>query len=137
MPNKLDYVEAARGWLDVRWLHQGRSRQGIDCVGLLIVAAADLGITLPDMPGYRRSSDPAKFLGHVVANSLPESEPHPGAFGIFRDGTQPCHVGIFGERDGHLTLIHAYAGTGKVMEELFIHDWPLHLMSVRSIEGLV
>ncbi|UIS25217.1 cell wall peptidase NlpC/P60 family [Erythrobacter phage vB_EliS-L02] len=108
----------------------------MDCVGLLIVAARDLGIDIPDMPGYRRTPNPQKFIGHIFANSRPETEIIPGHFGVFRDGTQPCHAGIFAERDGKPTLIHAYAGTGKVMEELFIHDWPSRLFAIRSIEGL-
>lgn len=137
MPNsKQDYADAARNWLDVRWVHQGRSRLGVDCVGLLIVAANDLGITIPDMPGYRRSPNPQKFIGHIFANSVPETEIMPGHFGVFRDGTQPCHAGIFAEQNGQVTLIHAYAGTGKVMEEPFIHDWPSRLFAIRSIEGL-
>src|SRR5690606_33732275 len=100
----------------VNWRHQGRSRMGIDCVGLLIVAAADLGITIPDMKGYRRSPEPRLFLEHIRANSNPETEPLPGNFGIFRDGTQPCHVGIFASKYEQVSLLHAYAGTGIVME---------------------
>lgn len=136
MPLKQEFIEAARGWLGVRWLHQGRNRAGVDCVGLLLVAAADVGIELPDMPGYRRSPNPELFVTHIRNNSLPVSAPEPGTFGVFRDGNQPCHVGIFAERDGNLTLIHAYAGTGKVMEELFLHDWPRRLVEVRAIEGI-
>lgn len=136
MPSKLDFLEAARGWSGVRWLHQGRNRMGVDCVGLLIVAAADLGIEVPDLRGYRRTPDPSIFVTHILENSVPESEPLPGTFGIFRDGTQPCHVGIFGEMHGQVSLVHAYAGTGKVMEEVFAHNWPANLVTIRSIEGL-
>jgi len=136
-PSKQDYVNSARNWLGVRWVHQGRSRNGLDCVGLILVAARDLGLEIPDMPGYRRTPDPQKFIGHIFANSNPETETVPGHFGVFRDGTQPCHAGIFAEKNGVTTLIHAYAGTGIVMEEPFIHDWPRRLFAIRSIKDLV
>lgn len=109
---------------------------GIDCVGLIIMAASDIGIQVPDMPGYRRSPDGPKFVEHIRASSVPASEPLPGTFGIFRDGSQPCHVGIFAEMHGGVSLIHAYAGTGQVMEEMFDHDWPKKLIAIQVLEGL-
>lgn len=134
--HKADFVEAARGWMGVRWMHQGRNRMGVDCVGLLIVSAADIGIDIPDLQGYRRSPRPEIFLEHIRANSDPAMLPEPGNFGIFRDGTQPCHVGIFAEMHGQTSLLHAYAGTGVVMEEPFIHHWPSRLIEIRTIKGL-
>lgn len=136
MPAKDEFVKAARGWIGVKWLHQGRNRAGIDCVGLLLMASKDVGLDVPDLAGYRRSPDRKKFIDHINANSQPETTTQAGNFGIFRDGTQPCHVGIFAERDGVLTLIHAYAGTGMVMEEPYCHDWPKKLMTIRSVTGL-
>lgn len=109
---------------------------GIDCVGLLICAGADIGIEVPDMQGYRRSPQPEAFLGHIRDNSDPISNPAHGCFGIFRDGTQPCHVGVFCEIDEVLYLVHAYAGTGVVMEEPFIHHWPGRLIETRCLRGL-
>lgn len=136
MPRADDFIAAARGWIGVRWLHQGRTLGGIDCVGLVLVSLSEIGIIIPDMQGYRRSPNPEQFLGHIREHSLPANQPLPGTVGIFRDGTQPCHVGIFAEMHGQPSLIHAYAGTGIVMEEPFIHDWPSKLVEVRAIEGL-
>ncbi len=131
-----EFVEAARQYLGTRWVHQGRSIRGVDCVGLLIVSGADIGVTIPDMKGYRRTPQPHIFVTHIRDNSDPQIEPLPGYMGIFRDGSQPCHVGIFAERHGRTSLIHAYAGTGKVMEEPFEHHWPNRLMEIRSIKGI-
>lgn len=137
LPSKQDYVDAARSWVGTRWVHQGRTRAGVDCVGLLIVAGADVGLTVPDNPGYRRTPDPSRFVEFILEHSDAQSEIAPGHFGIFRDGTQPCHVGIFAEQAGVGTFIHAYAPRGLVMEEPFIHDWPSRLFAIRSIKGLV
>ena len=137
MPAKDEFVAAARSYLGVRWLHQGRNRLGVDCVGLIIAAARDIGVEVPDMRGYRRSPDPQKFLGHIYENSIPEQEPIPGSFGVFRDGTQPCHVGIFAEQNGLVSLIHSYSRLGKVIEEEFTHEWPRNLVAIRSIESMI
>lgn len=136
MPSSNEFVEAARSYLGTRWMHQGRSRKGVDCVGLIIVAAADLGIEIADMKGYRRAPNKEVFVNHIRANSQAVDTPVPGTFGIFRDGNQPCHAGIFAEMHGELSLIHAYVGTGIVMEEVFIHDWPRRLIEVRALTEL-
>lgn len=89
------------------------------------------------MQGYRRSPNPALFLGHIRKHTLPVAAPTPGTIGVFRDGSQPCHVGIFAEMHGGVSLIHSYAPVGVVMEEMFIHDWPKKLIEIRAIEELI
>ena len=135
MPNSDDFIATARSYLGVKWRHQGRNRMGVDCVGLVLCSLSELGVPAPDMQGYRRTPDPI-FVEHIRNNSLPADGPLPGTLGIFRDGTQPCHVGIFATMHGEVSLIHAYAGTGLVMEEVFIHDWPRKLVEVRAMIGL-
>ena len=36
-------VAAARTWLGVPWRHQGRTRQGVDCAGLVVLVGRGLG----------------------------------------------------------------------------------------------
>ena len=54
-----EVLAEARSWLGVPYLHQGRSRLGVDCVGLLIMVARGIGISDYDVSGYPRvpSSD--------------------------------------------------------------------------------
>lgn len=108
---------------------------GVDCVGLVLCCLSDLGLPAPDMKGYRRTPDPI-FVEHIRSNTDPAISPTPGTLGIFRDGTQPCHVGIFATIHNQVSLIHAYAGTGLVMEEPFIHDWPSKLVEIRAFQGI-
>lgn len=109
---------------------------GVDCVGLLIVALADIGIEAQDMPGYRRTVDGPRFIDNIRNQTEYCATPEPGTIGIFRDGTQPCHVGIFTEKNGVIHLLHASSAVGKVIEEPFIHDWPSLLMEIRKIKEL-
>jgi cell wall-associated NlpC family hydrolase len=135
MPTSNDFIAAARSYMGVKWRHQGRNQMGVDCVGLVLCCLDEIGIPAPDMQGYRRTPDPI-FVEHIRNNSLSSTTTDPGMLGIFRDGTQPCHVGIFATMYGQTSLIHAYAGTGIVMEEVFIHDWPNKLVEVRAFKGL-
>jgi cell wall-associated NlpC family hydrolase len=137
MPSNIDLVEAARTWLGVRWVHQGRSRTGVDCIGLIIVTAEECGLATEDMLGYRRTVEPERFMESIRRQTTPAADPEPGNIGIFRGGNQPCHVGIFAEKHGAVTLIHAYAPLGVVLEEPFIHQWPSNLIEIRKIEGML
>jgi cell wall-associated NlpC family hydrolase len=41
-PNAI--IAAARSWLGVPWRHQGRTRQGVDCAGLVVLVGRGLGL---------------------------------------------------------------------------------------------
>lgn len=50
-----------RGWLGVPWVHQGRTRHGIDCAGLIVCALGNLGLLPPAFPdpiAYTREPQP-------------------------------------------------------------------------------
>lgn len=129
-------VDEARKWIDTRWVHQGRSPAGIDCAGLLVCVLSDLGLPVEDMAGYRRSPEGFRFREHIFNQTEYAAEPAPGHIALFRESRLPTHTGFFGERDGKLTLIHAYAPVGKVIEEVFDHDWPKLLVAVRRVVGV-
>jgi hypothetical protein len=132
-----DVVAEARKWIGTRWIHQGRSEQGIDCAGLLIMVGNALGLQADDLLGYRRSPDGKTFQRHIIQQTTFEPQPRPGSIGLFREARFPTHTGIFAERDGVLTLIHAYMPYGRVLEEPFIHEWPDNLTAVRNFIGVI
>lgn len=132
-----DVIAEARNWIDTRWVHQGRSRAGIDCAGLLIMVGQSLGLPSEDLLGYRRSPDGRTFQQHIIGQTTFEAQPRPGSIGMFREARFPTHTGIFAERDGQLTLIHAYMPYGRVLEEPFIHEWPTQLVYVRNFIGMI
>ena len=47
-------VLQARKYLRVPYLHQGRTFNGLDCIGLAIVVSKDLGLCDVDVDGYGR-----------------------------------------------------------------------------------
>ncbi len=88
------FITAARAYLGVPWQHQGRSRFGIDCVGLLVCVARDLGIQIEDMRAYERepgAHDLARMLRrHCV--SVPVAGMRPGDIVLM--GRPSTHVGF-------------------------------------------
>lgn len=120
MATRVDIVERARDWLDVRWQHQGRTRHGVDCVGLIAVVALDLGLIaeLPP-PNYPRRPN-GSFLTRFRETALSEIRPADANMGdvvVFTAVTNQCHCGILADREGRRTVIHAHAGGRKVREE--------------------
>ncbi len=112
-------IFAARSWLDVPWRHQGRSRFGVDCVGLCFCVARELGMKVQDITGYPRRSDGHQLMSHL-STSLTSIEPGCGQVGdvaLFRDCGLPIHVGFLAQRKGFMTVIHAHARRRKVVEE--------------------
>lgn len=136
MATKADVIAAARQYLGVRWVHQGRAAVGIDCAGLLVRVHRDIGLPVEDLKGYKRSSDTLAFLQHIRKQTTFLQLPEPGAIGMFAEATFPCHTGIFSEKNGVLHLIHAKMAAGKVIEEPFIGDLVKQLVEVRGIIGL-
>jgi cell wall-associated NlpC family hydrolase len=116
---RTDIVETARKYLGVRWRHQGRNELGIDCVGLIVRTAHDLGLSDYDSTNYKRRSTGLEFINHFRNNMREKSfaERKPGDVILFRDDVYPCHCGIVGQQGSELTVIHAYAVSRKVIEE--------------------
>ncbi len=127
------WLFALRTYKGVRFLHQGRNRAGIDCVGLLSCAAHDLGYpnaAQADMRDYQRAPDSdmfraqiGNFLTQLPYNRLQplHTQMLPGdiiAFWIDKRGL-PRHVAVYMGQDarGNDTMLHAYAMTPKCVVE--------------------
>lgn len=138
MTTRQQIVDEARTFIDVPWVHQGRSRKGIDCAGLLIRTMMECGLPVADMQGYRRTPNGFEFVEHIRNQTVAAPVIKNGSIGIFREVSFPCHTGFFAvDESGNITLIHAYIGLGKVIEEPFIHHLPGQLVEVRDIVGIL
>jgi len=120
-----DIVNAARSYLGVKFRHQGRTRAGIDCVGLLVCVARDLGASDYDATGYNRRAQGLGFLHHFQNNldQISTQDAKPGDVLVFVESIFPCHTGIMSARHDLPHLIHAHAPRGVVLEEPFGDEW--------------
>jgi len=112
-------IDAARRWVGTRWQHQGRSPAGVDCIGLLVVVARELGLEVADVAGYRRRQDGKELLAALRSQLQKQSITNwnIGDIGVFKESAFPIHVGFLGLRDGVPTVIHAHARRRQVIEE--------------------
>lgn len=138
MTTRAQIVAEARTWGGVPWRHMGRNRAGVDCCGLVAKVAHELGLSDYDFVGYTRHSFDHTFFHHFSERmrQKPIPEARPGDVVVFLDHTYPCHVGIVAERNGRPSLIHAYAGRRKVVEEEFTEVWQKKVAGVFEFYGL-
>jgi cell wall-associated NlpC family hydrolase len=118
-----DIVAEARTYLGVPWKHQGRSKNGVDCAGLVIeVAKACRGSDF-DVRNYPRQAYDETMLLLCRRHMVKVKEPQPGdalVFGL----ANSRHIGIAGDYHlGGLSLIHAWLAVGKVVETRLDEQW--------------
>lgn len=120
-PQPDDVIRAARHYVGVRWRHQGRTADGLDCVGLLVRVAGDLGFTVEDETHYSHEPSAALLLAKLRAHcdEIPSPSYQPGDVVLMSIGGSPRHVGIVSDRG----LIHAAALYRKVVEHEFSKEW--------------
>ena len=113
----MDVVKAAREWLGTPFIHQGRVKGvGVDCAGLIIGVAHELGLSDFDIDGYPRSS--SDILMEQILDTemqrLPFALAIPGDVFFFRLKSQK-HLAIITETNPFY-IIHAYEQKKKVVE---------------------
>jgi cell wall-associated NlpC family hydrolase len=119
-------VTAARAHLGVTWMHQGRSREGVDCLGLVLLVAHQFALTDFDTRDYARQAKDESMLEQCREHlfEIPRAAAQPGDVAVMRFANNR-HIGIFGDYvHGGLSLIHAFSqAPRKVVEHRFSDDW--------------
>lgn len=124
-------VQAARGWLGVRWRHLGRARTGVDCIGLVLLCARECGIDLPDPRPYEREPQGQRLLEGILQHADRVAAPLPGDVLLFRMGLYGGHVGIASvhPEHGRASVVHAFARHGgAVCEQPMIDEFRASLV---------
>lgn len=117
MIKRSEIAAVARSFLGVRWTHQGHTRSGVDCVGLVRAVGDELGL-LPDdliIPPYRTQPD-ASLLSYFdrYMDRVPARKARLGSVLIFGFGPSPHHAGIIVDASNG-GIVHAYAAHRKVV----------------------
>lgn len=122
-------VACARTQIGVPWVHQGRMwGQALDCAGLVICVARDLGIVPADfdVTGYTRTPD-GSMLPLLAEHLEPAAHLELGAVLCVATERDPQHLGIVGDYvHGGFSLIHATnAGSRRVVESriMFVRNF--------------
>lgn len=122
---RADVIAEARTWLDTPYVHQHRAKgHAVDCAGLVIGVARELGLVRPefDVTGYSRDPDGVSMLDVCdrFMRRIPMDDLKPGNVLVYAFAKHPTHMGIVGDYlHGGLSLIQALGttdGKGKVVE---------------------
>lgn len=126
-------VEEARKWLDVPYLHQGRSRGGVDCVGLCWVVYSRIANVTPspDSPDYpywftyERKPNPARLRRMMLEffDEIPKEDAKIGDILYIRFLREPTHLGILTDYQGQRGIIHAFSHVERVCEHVLDEKW--------------
>jgi cell wall-associated NlpC family hydrolase len=118
MTTPAQFIAAARTYIGVKWQHAGRTRAGVDCVGLLLCAAADSGLHHEAVPpNYARGSHGFDLFPIKLGTPIQLASIQDGDLLIFADGRYPCHMGVRSTKDGIPHVVHAPIVRRKVVEE--------------------
>jgi cell wall-associated NlpC family hydrolase len=134
MTTRQDIIDHARKFLGVRWRHQGRSERGLDCIGLIVRVAHDLGLSDYDNFGYKRIADTRRLEEELDVQMIrvPRDLAKPGDVMLMQYGGNPQHVAI---RTDH-GIIHAMIGEQKVVEHRLNHIWLARIIRAYQFKGI-
>lgn len=129
-----EIVACARRYTGVRFRHQGRCRDGLDCLGLLIRVAQDCNVDFAGRPvleldavDYGRRPDVSLLLQkleqHLNAIALMQVET--GDVLLLKIDGSPQHLAIVTDypMPQELGMIHAYAPARQVVEHRYDDYW--------------
>ena len=139
MTTPAEIVTQARSWLGVRWLHQGRTEAGLDCIGLVLKVAHALNLTEFDTRDYARFASDETMLelcrSHLVV--VQPADLAPGDLAVFGFDSQR-HIGIIGDYPaaGALSLIHAHAINRQVVEHRLDDQWKRRILGRFRFPGV-
>lgn len=126
--------EAARAYLGCPFQHQGRSRRGLDCVGLVVMCLADCGRPVEDITTYGREPHSGLLESHLLrafGPAIHRDEMQPGDIVAIDFAGAVRHVGITGDYPyGGLSLIHTDQSLGQVIEHRLDAKWAARIKGV-------
>jgi murein DD-endopeptidase / murein LD-carboxypeptidase len=117
-----DYAAAARALVGVRFRLQGRSDNGMDCVGVVLAA---YGLTAASVRrDYSMRGDHAAEIRSTLERDfrrISRGQSRPGDLLHLLVAPDRHHFGI----KTAAGFVHAHGGLGKVVETPGVPEWPL------------
>jgi NlpC/P60 family putative phage cell wall peptidase len=146
LPSRDEIVAEAREWIGTPYLHLQREKgRFADCVGLVIGVARRFGLGDYRKRDYRETPDPDHMNENLLHN-LDPIEPRsvqPGDilwFALNHPALRkpiPRHLAILANHpEGGLSIIHAYAEAGRVVEHRYSAKWRRRLYGAFRYRGI-
>ena len=119
------FVAAARELVGVPYRHAGRNEHGVDCGGVIILAARQAGLLPPDwdVPPYSTIIDVDMILAGLREWCEPverTGDPEAGDILLMRILRRNQHLAV---ATGEGSIIHCYTAAGRVVEHPLAPSW--------------
>ncbi len=134
---RLRIVDLARSLVGTRFKHQGRTKEGLDCVGVVIKVGSELGLLDYDVSDYQKRTSGHSFLHYMREAKLVSKNWKKRAVGdilLMHDQHFPCHLALL-SCDLPQTIIHAHSSRRCVLEELY-EPWKNRFVGLYEFPGL-
>ncbi|KUO53202.1 MAG: hypothetical protein APF82_01030 [Sphingomonadales bacterium BRH_c42] len=132
-------VSAARGWLGTPFHHQGRLKGvGVDCAGVIVEVARELGIGDVDLRGYGHRPDSRELerLCHEHMTPVTFAQAKPGDVLLIMIDGAPQHLAFVTEINGGPGMLHSYAPARRVVEHGIDRDWAGQIVGAFILPGV-
>jgi cell wall-associated NlpC family hydrolase len=127
---------AAKDLVGTRFQHCGRSRAGVDCVGVVVLAYQSIGAEIKDFQNYSRQAvlnDSEVLASKITEQFEPGSRANLllGDLLLFSMRGVRTHVGIY---VGENQFVHAYEGSiNKVILDRLTPSWRARLIGAFTL----
>jgi hypothetical protein len=139
MVTRDELVACARGYIGTRWRHQGRVKGvGVDCLGLVICVARDLGLARVEVANYSRYPDGKTLVDGCLAHMrrVAFADVLSGDVLVMTFDQDPQHVAFASELGGRPAVIHCYADARCVVEHDLDTQWRGRVRDAFRIPGV-
>ena len=134
---RMEIVEKAREYLGTPFHHQARLKKvGVDCIGLIVCVANELGFSIEDCTTYSRKPSDVLLLQEMrfKLDEIPKEEAGFAdvlLFWISRTSLRPQHIAYKTD----IGLIHTWAHAGKVVETP-MGNWDRRICGAFRLKGV-
>lgn len=108
-------------YVGVPFRHQGRTIEGLDCVGLLALSMQDCGYTPEDIPAYGHQPRDGWLRKELERYKCIEVSRPPQVNDVLVFRLRPkgaaVHIGIVTEHPHGLGVVHTYGHIGRVVHQ--------------------
>jgi cell wall-associated NlpC family hydrolase len=126
-PIGLDVWRTAKSLVGTRYVIEGRTRRGVDCVGLCVLSRASVGLG-GDFLGYSKNLDGVDVLSEIGRAAQMDRDIERSGVGdviVFEIGGRIQHLGILGD-DGRMAMSSSDIG---VFLTKLDHRWSMRAVA--------
>ncbi len=134
-----EFIKHVESYVGTRYMHQARlPGVGLDCAGVVVCAAREIGIDVQDISGYSRTPSGMRLTSALaahcdVATYTGVDDLQKGDILAFIWDLEPQHIGVY-VGDGY--IVHAHAMARRTVKHRLDAEWHSRIALVFRIKGV-